>query len=47
MALAARLHSPVAHSLRGKEWLQYDNPCDVGMNGLLGRGGLLRRLPRG
>ena len=38
MALAGRLHSPVGHSLRGKEWMQYDNPYDVGMSGLLGYG---------
>jgi pyruvate dehydrogenase (quinone) len=38
MALAEKLHSPVGHSLRGKEWIQYDNPCDVGMSGLLGYG---------
>jgi len=38
MALAGRLQSPVGHSLRGKEWIQYDNPYDVGMSGLLGYG---------
>ncbi|GAA3811105.1 pyruvate dehydrogenase [Sphaerisporangium flaviroseum] len=38
MALAARVLAPVGHSLRGKEWIQYDNPYDVGMNGLLGYG---------
>jgi len=38
MALAGKLHSPVGHSLRGKEWMQYDNPYDVGMSGLLGYG---------
>jgi pyruvate dehydrogenase (quinone) len=38
MELAGRLHSPVGHSLRGKEWIQYDNPYDVGMSGLLGYG---------
>jgi pyruvate dehydrogenase (quinone) len=36
--LAGRLHSPIGHSLRGKEWIQYDNPYDVGMSGLLGYG---------
>ncbi|GAA1354186.1 pyruvate dehydrogenase [Falsarthrobacter nasiphocae] len=30
--------APVGHSLRGKEWVQYDNPFDVGMTGLLGYG---------
>ncbi|MGP4020091.1 pyruvate dehydrogenase [Saccharopolyspora sp. 5N708] len=38
MALAARLNAPVGHALRGKEWIQYDNPFDVGMSGLLGYG---------
>ena len=38
MELAGRLHSPVGHSLRGKEWIQHDNPYDVGMSGLLGYG---------
>jgi pyruvate dehydrogenase (quinone) len=38
MALAERLKAPVAHALRGKEWIQYDNPFDVGMSGLLGYG---------
>ncbi|MDF3298569.1 pyruvate dehydrogenase [Streptomyces tropicalis] len=38
MQLAERLKSPVGHALRGKEWIQYDNPYDVGMSGLLGYG---------
>lgn len=38
IALAQRLHAPVGHSLRGKEVIQYDNPNDVGMSGLLGYG---------
>ncbi|WP_329496988.1 pyruvate dehydrogenase [Kitasatospora herbaricolor] len=38
MDVAAALQSPVGHSLRGKEWIQYDNPYDVGMSGLLGYG---------
>jgi len=38
MALAGKVYSPVGHSLRGKEWIQYDNPYDVGMSGLLGYG---------
>ncbi|MDH6128971.1 pyruvate dehydrogenase [Kitasatospora sp. GP82] len=38
MELAGRLNSPIGHSLRGKEWIQYDNPYDVGMSGLLGYG---------
>lgn len=38
MAFAERVKAPVGHSLRGKEWIQYDNPYDVGMSGLLGYG---------
>jgi pyruvate dehydrogenase (quinone) len=38
LELAGRLQSPVGHSLRGKEWIQYDNPFDVGMSGMLGYG---------
>ncbi|MGW5647639.1 pyruvate dehydrogenase [Saccharopolyspora sp. NPDC003752] len=38
MELAGRLNAPVGHALRGKEWIQYDNPFDVGMSGLLGYG---------
>jgi pyruvate dehydrogenase (quinone) len=36
--LADRIGAPVGHSLRGKEFIQYDNPFDVGMSGLLGYG---------
>ena len=38
MQLAGKLNAPVGHALRGKEWIQYDNPYDVGMSGLLGYG---------
>ncbi|MFF5719411.1 pyruvate dehydrogenase [Streptomyces buecherae] len=38
MAFAERVKAPVGHALRGKEWIQYDNPYDVGMSGLLGYG---------
>ncbi|MEU8761717.1 pyruvate dehydrogenase [Streptomyces sp. NPDC048659] len=38
MDFAARVKAPVGHALRGKEWIQYDNPYDVGMSGLLGYG---------
>lgn len=38
LALADKLKAPVGHSLRGKESLQWDNPFDVGMTGLLGYG---------
>ncbi len=36
MAVAERLKSPIVHALRGKEFIEYDNPYDVGMTGLLG-----------
>lgn len=36
MALAERLKSPIVHALRGKEHVEYDNPYDVGMTGLIG-----------
>ncbi|OFB38000.1 pyruvate dehydrogenase [Mycolicibacterium sp. (ex Dasyatis americana)] len=34
--LASTLQAPVVHALRGKEFIEYDNPFDVGMTGLLG-----------
>jgi pyruvate dehydrogenase (quinone) len=34
--LARRLNAPVVHALRGKEFIEYENPFDVGMTGLLG-----------
>ncbi|MCG7284517.1 pyruvate dehydrogenase [Cellulomonas sp. ACRRI] len=40
LALADKIAAPVGHSLRGKEHIQYDNPFDVGMTGLLGYGAL-------
>ena len=36
VALARALKAPVVHTLRGKEFAEYDNPYDVGMTGLLG-----------
>ena len=36
IALAGRLNAPIVHALRGKEFIEYDNPFDVGMTGLLG-----------
>jgi pyruvate dehydrogenase (quinone) len=36
MTLAGALASPIVHALRGKECIEYDNPYDVGMTGLLG-----------
>ncbi len=34
--LGARLNAPIVHAMRGKEFIEYDNPYDVGMTGLLG-----------
>ncbi len=34
--LAGKLKSPIVHALRGKEHIEYDNPYDVGMTGLIG-----------
>jgi len=34
--LAGKLQAPVVHAYRGKEFIEYDNPFDVGMIGLLG-----------
>ena len=36
MAVAGVLKAPIVHALRGKEFIEYDNPYDVGMTGLLG-----------
>ena len=36
MELAGKLKAPIVHALRGKEFIEYDNPFDVGMTGLLG-----------
>jgi pyruvate dehydrogenase (quinone) len=36
IALASRLKAPIVHAFRGKEHIEYDNPYDVGMTGLVG-----------
>jgi len=36
LALAERLQAPIVHAFRGKEHIEFDNPYDVGMTGLLG-----------
>ncbi|MEZ2390506.1 ubiquinone-dependent pyruvate dehydrogenase [bacterium RCC_150] len=36
MAIADALGAPIVHAMRGKEHIEYDNPFDVGMTGLLG-----------
>ncbi|WP_444931564.1 thiamine pyrophosphate-dependent enzyme [Microbulbifer sp. SSSA002] len=34
--LAQHLAAPIAHTTKSKEFLEYDNPCNVGMTGILG-----------
>src|SRR5882724_9772450 len=34
--LAGKLQAPIVHAMRGKEFIEYDNPFEVGMTGLLG-----------
>ena len=34
--IAELLQAPIVHAMRGKEFIEYDNPYDVGMTGLLG-----------
>jgi pyruvate dehydrogenase (quinone) len=36
IAIAGALKAPVLHAFRGKEFVEYDNPFDVGMTGLIG-----------
>ena len=36
LAVGERLKAPMVHALRGKEHVEWDNPYDVGMTGLIG-----------
>ncbi len=36
LALCGALKSPTVHALRAKEYVEYDNPYDVGMTGFIG-----------
>jgi pyruvate dehydrogenase (quinone) len=36
LALAARLKASIVHAMRGKEHVEWENPYDVGMTGLIG-----------
>ncbi len=36
LQLAETLKSPIVHALGGKEYVEYDNPYDVGMTGFIG-----------
>ena len=44
VALAQKLKAPVGYAFRGKEWVEYDNPCAVGMSGLLGWGAAYKAM---
>jgi pyruvate dehydrogenase (quinone) len=44
VALAEKLSAPVGYSFRGKEWVEHDNPCAVGMSGLLGWGAAYKAM---
>jgi pyruvate dehydrogenase (quinone) len=36
LQIAEHLQAPIVHAFRGKEFVEYDNPYDVGMTGLIG-----------
>jgi pyruvate dehydrogenase (quinone) len=36
IGLAGKLNAPIVHAMRGKEFIEYDNPFDVDMTGMLG-----------
>ena len=44
IALAERLQAPVARTSRAKDFLEHDNPFDVGMTGIFGTEGGYRDL---
>ena len=44
VALAEKLKAPVGYAFRGKEWVEHDNPCAVGMSGLLGWGAAYKAM---
>src|SRR5271156_5531125 len=44
VALAEKLKAPIGYSFRGKEWVEHDNPCAVGMSGLLGWGAAYKAM---
>lgn len=46
VALADKLGAPIVHAMRGKEFIEYDNPFDVGMTGLLGFASGYRAMER-
>ncbi|MGO9488688.1 MAG: thiamine pyrophosphate-dependent enzyme [Solirubrobacteraceae bacterium] len=44
LELAQRIKAPVGYTLRGKEWIEHDNPYAVGLTGLIGFGGCSKAL---
>lgn len=44
LELAAALNAPVGYAYRGKQFLEYENPFNVGMSGLLGFGAAYRAM---
>src|SRR5271155_1293570 len=44
LELAQRIKAPVGFTLRGKEWIEHDNPYAVGLTGLIGFGGCTHAL---
>jgi pyruvate dehydrogenase (quinone) len=44
IALAGALQAPVVHAFGGKEFVEHDNPYDVGMTGLIGFGSGYRAM---
>jgi pyruvate dehydrogenase (quinone) len=46
IAIADKLNAPIVHALRGKEFVEYENPFDVGMTGLLGFASGYRAMER-
>src|SRR5271155_111909 len=44
LKLAGRLKAPVGYTLRGKQWIEHDNPYAVGLTGLIGFGGCTKAL---
>src|ERR1700727_1325374 len=44
LELAQRIKAPVGYTLRGKEWIEHDNPHAVGLTGLIGYGGCTHAL---
>jgi pyruvate dehydrogenase (quinone) len=44
LKLAERIKAPVGYTLRGKQWIEHDNPYAVGLTGLIGFGGCTKAL---